>query len=241
MTASSTGQRLILASQSPSRKKILEQAGIEFDVVVSQVDEQAVIEQSGPLSPAEEALVLARTKAESVAALPEARGALVLGCDSVFELDGVSYGKPYEVEVAVQRWQQMRGKTGTLHTGHWLVAAGTATTTAKHSWLGAVNAVEAGPMPGVPSQQLQSAGETVSAQVHFGEPSDEQIRGYAESGEPLLCAGAFTLEGRAAAFIDGVDGDPNAVIGLSPRALTGLLAELGVDVTELWSPRHVAQ
>lgn len=232
MSSNESTPRLILASKSPSRRKILEQAGITFDVVVSDVNETAVVEQAGELSPAETAQLLARTKAEAVAALPESRGAVVLGCDSVFELEGQAYGKPYEVETAVARWQQMRGQTGTLHTGHWLVDAASAIGTVKHSWLG-MGAIASGQL-GVPENTLNSAGETVSSQVSFGEPTDEQIRAYAESGEPLHCAGAFTLEGRAGAFINEIAGDPNAVIGLSPAAVTRLLAELNIDVIELW-------
>ena len=228
--------RLILASQSPSRRKVLEQAGVEYEVQVSAVDEAAVVEAASagdPLTAAETALLLARAKAEAVAALPASRGALVLGCDSVFELDGVSYGKPHQVEVAFQRWQQMRGRTGTLHTGHWLVSAETASTTAKHSWMG-VGAMASGPL-GVPESTLSSAGETVSSQVSFSDAPDEQIRAYAESGEALQCAGAFTLEGRGAALISRVEGDPNAVIGLSPAALNRLLGQLGRSITDFWT------
>lgn len=228
--------RLILASQSPSRRRMLEQAGVEFEVQVSDVDEAAVLEAASaerPLSAEETALLLARAKAEAVAALPSSRGAVVLGCDSVFELDGRSYGKPYEVDVAFQRWQQMRGRTGTLHTGHWLVAAATASTTAQHSWLGA-GAMAAGPL-GVPESTLVSAGETVSSQVSFAEAPDAQLLAYAQSGEALQCAGAFTLEGRGAAFISRVEGDPNAVIGLSPAALNRLLAEIGASITDFWT------
>lgn len=228
--------RLILASQSPSRRKVLQQAGVAFDVAVSEVDESAVVEAASgaePLAPAETALLLARAKAEAVAALPASRGALVLGCDSVFELDGVSYGKPYRPEVAVQRWRQMRGRTGTLHTGHWLVSAETAGSTVRHSWLG-TGAMEPGPL-GVPESTLQSAGETVSSQVSFSDASDEQIQAYADSGEALQCAGAFTLEGRGAALIHRVEGDPNAVIGLSPAALDRLLTQLGGSITDFWT------
>lgn len=228
--------RLILGSKSPSRRKVLDQAGVVFDVEVSDVDEPAVVEAASDgaeLGAAETALLLARAKAEAVAALPASRGAIVLGCDSVFELDGVTYGKPYEVDVAVERWQQMRGRTGTLHTAHWLVDAGTAVTSSEHSWLGSA-AMTKGPL-GVPENTLTSAGETVSSQVTFAEPSDEQIRAYARTGEPLHCAGAFTLEGRGAAFIDRVDGDPNAVIGLSPAALNRLLGECGRSITDFWT------
>lgn len=227
--------RLILASKSPSRRKVLEQAGVAFDVHVSSVDEAAVVDAASAgaeLGAAETAMLLARAKAEAVAALPASRDAIVLGCDSVFELDGVTYGKPYEADVAVERWQQMRGKTGVLHTAHWLVDAGTAPSTAEHSWLG-TGALTRGPL-GVPENTLASAGETVSSQVTFAEPTDEQIRAYAESGEALHCAGAFTLEGRAAAFISRVDGDPNAVIGISPAALNRLLNEFGRSITEFW-------
>lgn len=223
------GPRLILASASPARRRILSEAGLLFEVVVSEVDEDAVVasaaEISGPLSPAEEALLLARTKAEDVASRREARGGLVLGCDSVFELDGAGYGKPYEVEVAVERWSRMRGSTGTLHTAHWLVEASTASSTSQHSWLGA-GAMSRGPL-GVQESTLASAGETVSSEVTFGNPTDEQIRAYAESGEPLHCAGAFTLEGKAAEFIEQVDGDREAVIGVSPAAVERLAERLG--------------
>ncbi|GAB3841517.1 Maf family protein [Nesterenkonia populi] len=226
--------RLILASASPSRRQILLDAGIEFDIVVSEVDERAAVEaarEAGQqVGPAEEALLLAQTKAEDVASRPEARGAFVLGCDSVFELDGTAYGKPYEVDVAVARWQQMRGRTGALHTGHFLVAAGSATSTAQHSWLGSA-ALTSGPL-GVPEGSLASAEETVSSDITFGQPSDEQIRAYCASGEPLHCAGAFTLEGGAAEFIDRVDGDRDAVIGVSPAALGRLLERLGSTIKD---------
>ncbi|MDS2172052.1 nucleoside triphosphate pyrophosphatase [Nesterenkonia sp. CL21] len=224
--------RLILASASPSRRQILEEAGLDFEVVVSEVDEPAVVasavEALGPLTPAEEALLLARTKAEDVASRGAARGALVLGCDSVFELDGVAYGKPYEVEVAVQRWRQMRGATGILHTGHWLVDASSATRTTGSSWLGQ--------KPGHDGE-LKAAGETVSTRITFGRPTDEQIRDYAESGEPLHCAGAFTLEGAAAKFIEHVDGDRESVIGVSPAALARLRAQLAPEAPPVSSGR----
>ncbi|WP_150462272.1 Maf family protein [Nesterenkonia ebinurensis] len=230
MRASSQQPRLILASASPSRRMILKEAGLEFQVVVSDVDERGVVDSaasvSGPLSPAEEAELLARAKAEDVATKPEARGALVLGCDSVFELDGTAYGKPYEVEVAVQRWQQMRGHTGILHTGHWLVDTTETPDSRRGRWSEPGLEYILGSAPTGETRNLHSAGETVSSQVHFGAPTDEQIRAYCQSGEPLHCAGAFTLEGGAAEFIDAVDGDREAVIGVSPAALCRLLERL---------------
>lgn len=228
--------RLILASASPSRRMILAEAGVRFDVLVSAVDEPAVVasavEAGGPLSAAEEALLLARAKAEDVAASPEARGALVLGCDSVFELAGVTYGKPYEVDVAVERWKLMRGSTGSLHTGHWLVDTTENAQSKQSRWAEPGLEYILGSAPTGATRELSAAGETVSSDIHFGEPTDEQIRAYAETGEPLNCAGAFTLEGGAADFIDRVDGDREAVIGVSPGALARLLTGLGHTLTD---------
>ncbi|WP_146341032.1 nucleoside triphosphate pyrophosphatase [Nesterenkonia sp. NBAIMH1] len=234
MSARANRPRLILASASPSRRQILSDAGIDFDVVVSDIDERILVEQAveagGPVSPAEEALMLAQAKAEDVASRPEARGAFVLGCDSVFELEGVAYGKPYDVETAVARWHRMRGTTGTLHTGHWLVEATPHGSKARH-WAGAGMEVLLGSTPG-DTGQLEAAAETVSSDITFGRPSDEQVRAYCSSGEPLHCAGAFTLEGGAAAFIDHVDGDRDAVIGVSPAALARLLERMGRTVQD---------
>lgn len=233
--------RLVLASASPSRRAILQEAGITFDVVVSEVDEPAVVasavEAGGPLTPAEEAELLAQAKAEDVASRPEAAGAFVLGCDSVFELDGVGYGKPYEVEVAVQRWHQMRGNTGVLHTGHWLVDTRRAGKPQAADVVDGIFSMLGGEVPHGPSGELPAASETVSSAVHFGHPSDAEIRAYVGTGEPLHCAGAFTLEGGAADFINGVDGDRDAVIGVSPTALGRLLQRLKSDVNEFQKER----
>lgn len=209
--------RLILGSASTSRARILNQADIAFTVRVSDVDEPAAVAAAQEkldgeqLTPAMEAQLLADMKASAVANLPGINSrpsVLVLGCDSVFELDGASYGKPYQVDVAVQRWKQMRGRTGVLHTGHALVDAATGT----------------------------RAQRTVSTRVSFAEPSDAEIQRYAQSGEPLNCAGGFTIDGRGSAFIDSIEGDHLSVIGVSPAALHSMLAELGHSITHLWSP-----
>lgn len=209
--------RLILGSASTSRARILNQADIAFTVRVSDVDEPAAVAAAQEkldgeqLTPAMEAQLLADMKASAVANLPGINSrpsVLVLGCDSVFELDGASYGKPYQVDVAVQRWKQMRGRTGVLHTGHALVDAATGT----------------------------RAQRTVSTRVSFAEPSDAEIQRYAQSGEPLNCAGGFTIDGRGSAFIDSIEGDHLSVIGVSPAALHSMLAELGHSITDLWSP-----
>ncbi|WP_055568525.1 MULTISPECIES: nucleoside triphosphate pyrophosphatase [Streptomyces] len=197
-------RRLVLASQSPARLGLLRQAGLAPEVIVSGVDEDKV---SAP-TPAELALALAEAKASVVAARPDAKGALVIGCDSVLELDGQALGKPSDAEEATARWKSMRGRAGVLQTGHCVrdTASG------------------------------RYASATASTVVRFGEPSDAEIAAYVASGEPLHVAGAFTLDGRSAPFIEGIEGDHGNVIGLSLPLLRRLLGELGVGITELWRP-----
>ncbi|MET7479696.1 nucleoside triphosphate pyrophosphatase [Streptomyces sp. NPDC005648] len=197
-------RRLILASQSPARLNLLRQAGLAPEVIVSGVDEDAV---TAP-TPAELALALAEAKASVVAALPEATGALVIGCDSVLELDGQALGKPADAEEATSRWKSMRGRAGVLQTGHCV-------------WDTAGKRYVSG---------------TASTVVRFGDPTDEEIAAYVASGEPLHVAGAFTLDGRSAPFIEGIDGDHGNVIGLSLPLVRKLLSQLGVGITELWAP-----
>ncbi len=199
--------RLILASQSPARTKLLADAGIRHSVLVSDVDEDAVQAHYGVTDPHDTALLLARAKAEAVAALPEAEGALVIGCDSVLELDGRALGKPVDAEDAIARWKSMRGRSGVLRTGHCVLDTATGT----------------------------RVSETASTTVRFGTPDDEEVAAYVASGEPLHVAGAFTLDGRSAPFVDGIDGDPGNVIGLSLPLLRTLLAELDVALTDLWA------
>ncbi|MEV6810133.1 nucleoside triphosphate pyrophosphatase [Streptomyces sp. NPDC017405] len=198
-------RRLVLASQSPARLGLLRQAGLDPEVIVSGVDEDAV---TAP-TPAELALALAEAKASVVAARPEVRGALVIGCDSVLELDGRALGKPADAEEATARWKAMRGRAGVLQTGHcvWDTEAG------------------------------RYVSATASTVVRFGEPSDAEIAAYVASGEPLHVAGAFTLDGRSAPFVEGIEGDHGNVIGISLPLVRRLLAELGVGITELWAPR----
>lgn len=196
-------RRLVLASASPARLGLLRQAGFAPEVIVSGVDEDAL---SAP-TPAELALVLARAKASAVAERPEVAGALVIGCDSVLELDGEALGKPADAEEATARWKAMRGRSGILQTGHSVID----TATGRH------------------------ASATASTVVRFGEPSDAEVAAYVASGEPLHVAGAFTLDGRSAPFVDSIEGDHGNVIGLSLPLLRRLLGELGISVTELWA------
>ncbi|QLE73666.1 septum formation inhibitor Maf [Streptomyces rectiverticillatus] len=201
-------RRLVLASQSPARLGLLKAAGLKPEVIVSGVDEDAL---TAP-TPAELARVLAEAKADAVAARPEAAGALVVGCDSVLELDGQALGKPEDAEDATARWKSMRGRSGILRTGHCIVDTATG----------------------------RRVSATASTTVRFGEPSDAEIAAYVATREPLYVAGAFTLDGRSAPFIEGIDGDHGNVIGLSLPLLRKLLAELGMSITELWSDDAIA-
>ena len=194
---------LVLASASPARLATLRAAGVEPVVIVSGVDE----DQLDALPPAELAQALAELKCRAVLALPHLPSpALVLGCDSVLELDGQALGKPGTPEVARQRWQQMRGRSGVLHTGHALAD------------------VESG----------QVINRLASTTVHFADISDDEIEAYVATQEPLWVAGAFTLDGYAGAFISGIEGDPHTVIGVSLPVVRTMVAELGGQWTELW-------
>ncbi|WP_138443835.1 Maf family protein [Sinomonas susongensis] len=204
---------LVLASKSPARTKLLAEAGIPHRVIVSAVDEEAVAAAHPDATPGETALLLARAKAEAVATLPEAAGTLVLGCDSVFEFDGEALGKPYTAEVATERLRAMSGRSGVLHTGHWLVDC----------------------RDGI----LSDDGVLSSAVVEFTEMSDDEIAAYVATGEPLQCAGSFTIDGFGGAFLARVEGDPHTVVGLSVSTLRSLLARGGVALTDLWEPAVV--
>lgn len=154
------------------------------------------------LATAELVLALARRKAEAVATLRP--GALVLGCDSMLDLDGEAYGKPATPQDAADAWHRLAGLEGTLLTGHWLIAGHT---------------------------HASGVGATT---IRFGTPTDAEIAAYAGTGEALSLAGSFSIDGRSAPFIDGIDGDAGNVIGLSLPLLRRLLAELGIAITDLW-------
>jgi len=210
-TQTRTPARLVLASASWGRKKVLTDAGLQFSTQVSAVDEDAVlataIDRHGQQSPAQTAQLLARAKAEDVAHAGHPAGTMVLGCDSVFELDGVAYGKPHTEQVARERWQQLSGSTGVLHSGHWLIDT---------------------------ANPEQARGQVSSTVVHFSTVSDAEIEAYVASGEPLPCAGAFTIDGLAAAFIESIEGNFQNVVGLDVFVLRSLLDHAGVSIVDLW-------
>ena len=218
--------RLLLASASPARRASLTAAGLAPLVAVSGVDEDAVLaaarERFGDLEPADAVLVLAQAKAEDVARrLDELdvegwqdEDVVVLGCDSMLELDGEVLGKPVDAQDAVARWQAMRGRSGVLHTGHWLVD-------------------ERDPADGGTRATL---GATASTVVHFADLSDDEVAAYVATREPLAVAGAFTLDGLGGPFVERIEGDHHNVVGVSLPLLRHLLADIDLTVPALWRP-----
>ena len=195
--------RLVLASQSQARLATLRSAGVEPLVIVSGVDEDGV---TG--TPVEIALELARLKCAAVVARDDLPGeALVLGCDSVLELDGEALGKPLTPEEATSRWRAMRGRTGVLHTGHCLTDPATGRTEA----------------------------ETASTTVHFTDVDDDEIAAYVATGEPLHVAGAFTIDGLGGAYVTGIEGDHHTVVGVSLPLLRELVRRHGHPWHALWT------
>ena len=192
---------IVLASASPARLSVLRGGGLDPEVVVSGVDESAFC----AATPAELAGMLAQAKAAAVAS-GRSEG-LVIGCDSLLDLDGRALGKPASAEEAVTRWREMSGRTGTLVTGHCVIDAATG----------------------------RQAAAVAATRVRFGTPSQQEVAAYVASGEPLAVAGAFTLDGRGGWFVDGIDGDHGTVLGLSLPLLRRLLAELGISLTSLWA------
>jgi len=201
---------LVLASASPVRLRVLRSAGFNPKVVVSGVTEDIDTDQNGT---AIVVATLAERKAATVANRLHDSPSLVLGCDSLLDLNGLTLGKPTTPREASETWEQLSGNTGVLHTGHCLIDT-------------------------VSRQALQKVGSTV---IRFGRPTDSELAAYIASGEPLRLAGGFSIEGLCAPFIEGIDGDPSNVLGLSLPILRSMLAQLGIAIPDLWhSPRIAA-
>lgn len=194
--------RLVLASQSPSRRMILNNAGVDPVQHPAHVDEDAIIASLVDAAPASVVASLARAKADVVA--PEYPDDIVVGCDSMLLMNDELQGKPHTVEETIRRWKAQRGQTAELVTGHAIGYRG--------KWVV----------------------DTVSTRIHFADASDADIEAYARSGEPLECAGAFTLEALGGWFIDSIEGDQTSVIGLSLPLLRKALYSFGVNASDLW-------
>ncbi|GAA1876624.1 Maf family protein [Pseudonocardia ailaonensis] len=201
--------RLVLASASPARLSVLRSAGWSPEVRVSDVDEDALLAAHPDAAAGEKVTLLAAAKATTVARSVEGE-ALVIGCDSMLHIDGDLVGKPHTAEVARSRWRDMAGRTGELVTGH------------------AVLQVEDGEI----ARAVEGAAVTT---VRFGDPTPAEIEAYLATGEPLAVAGSFTLDGLGGWFVDGIDGDPSNVIGISLPLVRRLLGALGISPVDLWT------
>ncbi|MFJ4158792.1 Maf family protein [Microbacterium testaceum] len=212
--------RVCLASTSPARLMLLRQAGIEPEARSPRVDEEAVIAEveaaeARRLAAAEHVLLLARRKAADVAHRLRAEeldfDGFVIGGDSMFALGDEILGKPYTPDAATARWRGMRGRTGVLHSGHSVFRLS-------------------------PGSEPREAFAVAEASVTFAaDVDDDEIAAYVATGEPLLVAGAFTVDSLGGAFIERVEGDPSTVVGMSLSTVRRLVRELGGSWTALWN------
>jgi septum formation protein len=196
-------RRLVLASASPARLGLLTQAGFAPEVLVSGVDEDAFDAESlhGLV------LGLAEAKADAVAALPESAGSVVIGCDSLLDVDGEVHGKPVSIDHARLRLTRLRRRSAVLRTGHCVIDTATG----------------------------RRSSDVASTEVVFGDFTDEELEAYLATGEALHVAGSFTLDGRSAPFLAGIVGDHGNVIGLSLPLFRRLLGDVGLTVMDLWT------
>jgi septum formation protein len=206
--------RLVLGSASPGRLKVLRQAGIDPLVVVSGVDEDAVIAALRPdASSGDVVAALAQAKADRVAGILDsavAADCVVIGCDSMLHTDGRLVGKPVSADAARSQWRSMGGRSGQLYTGHCLLRL-------------------------VDGKATHRVSESCTTTVHFTVPTVADLEAYIGSGEPLAVAGGFTLNGLGGWFVDRIEGDPSNVIGLSLPLTRSLLHRVGLSVSELWA------
>ena len=211
--------RLVLGSASVGRRHVLRQAGIDPLVVVSGVDEDAVVAALGSdASPGDVVRSLAAAKANQVATVLDpavAANCVVIGCDSMLYLDGRLVGKPASIDAARREWRSMGGRSGQLHTGHCLVRL-------------------------ADGEVTHRAAESFIATVHFATPAPADLEAYLASGESLEVAGAFTIDGLGGWFVDRIEGDPSNVVGLSLPLTRTMLARVGLSIAELWAANPVS-
>lgn len=210
--------RVVLASASPGRRKVLRHAGIDPLVVVSGVDEDAVMAGLDPGAPPGR-VTTALATAKAVAVTRELDAAVtadcvVFGCDSMLYRDGELVGKPATVDDARRGWQQMAGRTGALYTGHCVIRL-------------------------QDNEITYRASDASATTVRFGVPSPADLNAYVASGEPTAVAGGFTLDGLGGWFVDGVDGDPSSVIGIGLPLIRRLLEHSGLSISALWAANPV--
>jgi len=194
----SNSRYVVLASASPSRKRLLDSSGISSEVIVSGVDEEDP--KLNALAPREMVIALAILKAHTVKKLVGDEH-LIIGCDSTFEFNGKSFGKPLTEEVAIARCKELRGNFGFLHTGHCIID----------------------------TKQGIEISDVSTSKVFFADMTDDEIAGYVATGEPLNVAGGFTLDGLSAPFISRIEGDPSGIIGLSLPLLRRAVNSLGLS------------
>jgi septum formation protein len=210
--------RVVLASESPGRLRVLRQAGIDPLVVVSGVDEdQVVAALPESADPAEITVALARAKAGAVARAlkpPLTDDCVVIGCDSMLYRDGRLWGKPESEASALRGWQDMAGRSGELYTGHCVIRL-------RHDRI------------------EQEVADVAVTGVDFGKPSPEDLAAYVRTGEPTAVAGGFTLDGLGGWFVDAVHGDPSTVIGIGLPAMGRLFDRLGLSIARLWADNPV--
>jgi len=188
--------RIVLASQSASRRRLLEDAGLKPTIIVSKVDEET--DFFNAMSPEDMVIALAVSKAHTVREMID-YPAIIIGCDSTFDVDGVSFGKPGTPEIAIARAKKISGRTGLLHTGHCVID----------------------------TEKGIEIADRVTTKVTFTDMTDEEIADYVASEEPLHVAGGFTLDGFGSPFIPVIEGDYTNVVGISMPFLRKAMYQLG--------------
>jgi septum formation protein len=194
--------KIVLASQSTSRRRLLEGAGINPTIIVSNVDEET--DFFNAMSPADMVIALAVTKAHTIREQID-YPAIIIGCDSTFDVDGISFGKPGTADIARERAKKISGRSGLLHTGHCIID----------------------------TAQGREIADRVTTKVTFSELTDQEIDDYIASGEPLQVAGGFTLDGFGSPFIPVIEGDYTNVVGLSMPFLRSAMSQLGYSWPEV--------